>query len=100
MFKRHKAKARTYHDERQHMLEIASTLDPFGPKYREVMNRLDQLDKIIKRSDERVKTIVPACVTAVSLVGIYVVQQFAGIVMPKALDMLPGRSTKEPNEKD
>lgn len=94
------SRTRTYRDERQHLLDVAAMLDPTSEQYAKVIDRIDKLDKIIKRSSEKVKTIVPSCITAASLVGIFVIQQYAGIVIPKALDMLPGRSTKEPNEKD
>lgn len=87
-----------YETERQRLLEKASTLDPTGAQYKDVMTRIDQLDQIIKRSSESFKTVVPAALTAVSLVGIYALQQFAGIVVPKALDMHAARKNSQKEE--
>lgn len=89
---------RGYETERQRLLEKASTLDPTGAQYKDVMLRIDQLDQIIKRSSESFKTIVPASATVVSVVGIYVIQQFAGVVVPKALDMLTARNKSQKDE--
>lgn len=91
---------RTYKDERQRLLEIAQTLDPLTPEYKTAIDRIDHLDKITKRSSDRVKAFIPASITAVSLVGIYALQQFAGIVVPKAMDAITGRSADHRNEKD
>lgn len=91
---------RTYGDERQRLLEAAAHLDPHLPEYKTVMDRIDQLDKISKRSGDKAKAFIPACATVVSVIGIYALQQFAGVVIPKALDVLTGRSTSDRNEKD
>lgn len=91
---------RTYHDERQRLLEVAMTLDPLTPEYKTAIDRIDNLDKITKRSHEKTKVIVPACITAASLVGIYALQQLTGYVLPKALDAITARSTNDRNEKD
>ena len=98
MFKRLKGDTRTYEDERQRLLISASTLDPASDEYAQVLTQIDKLDKIQKRSSERLKTVVPACVTAASLAGIYAVQQFAGIIVPKALDAIASRSERRQSE--
>ncbi len=90
----HRSAYRGYEIERQRLLEKAATLDPTGAQYKDVMSRIDQLDQIIKRSSESFKTVIPASATVVSVVGIYVIQQFAGVVVPKALDMLTARGNK------
>lgn len=100
MLKRHKGEARTYEDERQRLLIAASTLHPVTEEYETVMARLDDLDKISKRSSEKLKVVIPACITAASLVGIYAVQQFAGVVVPRAMDAITSRSHKNQPEKD
>jgi translation initiation factor 6 (eIF-6) len=100
MFKRRRGETRTYEDERQRLLAIAYVHDPTTKEYALVMAQIDKLDQIAKRSSEKLKTVIPACVTAVSLVGIYAVQQFAGIVVPKAMDAIASRSNREPREKD
>lgn len=94
----HRSAYRGYETERQRLLEKASTLDPTGAQYKDVMLRIDQLDQIIKRSSESFKTIIPASATVISVVGIYVIQQFAGVVVPKALDMLAARNNKSPKD--
>jgi hypothetical protein len=100
VFKRLKGDPRTYEDERSRLLIAASTLDPTTTEYAVVMTNIDRLDQIIKRSSEKLKTVIPACVTAVSLVGIYAIQQFAGVVVPKALEAIASRQNKELKEKD
>lgn len=100
MFKRSGIKARTYAEELQRLLATAATLDPTDPKYAVVMCRIKELDEIAKRSSEKFKTVIPAICTGVSLVGMYVVQQFAGILVPKALDMILSRPPKDSDKKD
>lgn len=100
MFNRLKGNTRTYEDERQRLLQKASELDPTSDEYHKVMTRIDLLDKITKRSSDFVKTIIPAGATVAGLVGIYAIQQFAGVAVPKAMDMLVGRRNKNPDELD
>lgn len=100
MFKRPKGETRTYEDERQRLLTAASMLRPTTEEYAMVMARIDDLDRINKRSSEKLKTVVPACITAASLVGIYAVQQFAGIVVPKAMDAITSRTNRNQREND
>lgn len=98
MFPRPTGESKTYDDERQRLLECLAKLDPTDPQYKTVLERIDSLDKITKRSSDRAKALIPACATVVSVVGIYALQQFAGVVVPKALDMLTGRNTKNKDE--
>lgn len=101
MFNRPKGNTRTYEDERQRLLETLLKLEPTDPQYKPVMDRIEQLDKIIKRSSEMLKSLIPASATVISLVGLVALQQFAGVVAPKALEMIVGRfNTKNPDEKD
>lgn len=100
MFKRREGVPRSYEDERQRLLITASTLDPTSEEYAVVLTQINMLDKIQKRSSEKLKTIIPACITAASLVGIYAVQQFAGVVVPKAMDAIASRSNRTQNEKE
>lgn len=95
-----KGETRTYEDERQRLLVAASKLEPTSDEYHKVMTRIDQLDKIAKRSSDTIKAIIPASATVVSLVGLYALQQFAGVIAPKAMDMLVGRFNKNSDEKD
>ncbi len=89
---------RTYEDERQRLLETVTTLDPTSPTYKTVMDRINELDLIMKRSSDKLKTIIPACMTVVSVASIYTIQQFAGVAIPKALEMLHSKSNR--HEKD
>ncbi len=94
MFERQEGVTRIYVDEQQRLLEVAKTLEPHSDQYTKVMARIDQLDKIIKRSSERTRALIPAVATIGSVVGIYALQQFAGVIVPKALDMLTGKNSK------
>lgn len=100
MFNRLTGNTKTYETERQRLLDKASTLDPTTDEYHKVMSRIDLLDKIIKRSSDWLKALIPAGATVVSLAGLYAVQQFAGLAVPKAMDMIVGRFNKNPDEKD
>jgi len=96
-----KRKLHVYKQERQRLFEWARTLDPTTPEYKEIMHRIDSLDKIIKRSGERFKTIVPALGTVAGVGGIYALQQFGGVLVPKALDAIASRKeTKNNHESD
>jgi hypothetical protein len=100
VFNRPKGNTRTYADERQRLLLKAAELEPVSDEYHKVMTRIDLLDKITKRSSDLVKTIIPAGATVAGLVGIYAIQQFAGVAVPKAMDMLVGRRNKSSDEQD
>jgi flagellar motor component MotA len=87
-----------YEDELQRLLEKASNLEPTTDEYHTVMTRINELDKIHNRSSELTKTVIPALGTVTGVVGIYALQQFAGVIVPKALDALASRSQKNPKE--
>lgn len=91
MLKRLKGQVQSYKKERQRLLEYAAKQDPDSEAYQSTMDRIDQLDKIIKRSRESVKVIVPAGITAASLAGIYMLQQNLG-QLPRAIDSILGRN--------
>lgn len=99
MFERLKG-THSYVKERERLLTIASTLEPTSDEYHKVMTRIDLLDKITKRSSDAVKAIIPASATVVGLMGIYAIQQFAGVAVPKAMDMLVGRRNRNSEEAD
>jgi hypothetical protein len=100
VLKRLRGNTRTYNDERQRLLLKASELDPTTDEYHKVMSRIDLLDKITKRSSDFVKAAIPAGATIGGLVGIYAIQQFAGVAVPKAMDMLVGRRNRNSDEVD
>lgn len=79
-----------YELERRRLMVALDTIDPTSDDYATVLNRVEQLDKIIKRSSELTKTLIPAGATAVGLVMIYGFQQSLGL-LPKAVDMLVSR---------
>lgn len=96
-----KRKPKPYLAERQRLLEHMATLTPESSEYLAVLTRLDQLDKILNRTSELKKTVIPAIGTGGAVVGIYALQQFAGVIVPKALDALASRSErKTPKELD
>jgi tetrahydromethanopterin S-methyltransferase subunit G len=94
-----KRKPNPYVAERERLLEVLAAMPPSGDEYKNVMARLDQLDKILNRTSELKKTVIPAIGTIGAVTGIYALQQFAGVIVPKALDALASRSSKKhPNE--
>lgn len=89
-----------YEDELQRLLEEAKTLHPTTNEYFAVLKAINELDKIHNRTSEFKKTIIPALGTVGGVAGIYALQQFAGVIVPKALDALGSRSSKTSRELD
>lgn len=92
-------KPKPYEAERQRLLETLKRLDPTCEDYDTVMSRLNQLDRILNRTSEKFKTVIPALGTVAGVAGIYALQQFAGVIVPKALDAIASRSTAK-NQKE
>lgn len=92
-----KRKLHVYKQERQRLMEWCVSLDPTTPEYKELMHRIDSLDKIIKRSGEGFKTVIPALGTMGAVGGIYALQQFGGVLVPKALDAIAARKESKNN---
>lgn len=90
-----------YEPERLRLLDQLTKLPADGDEYQKVMNQLDKLDKILNRTSELKKTVIPALGTVASVVSIYALQQFAGVIVPKALDTIASRSSqKTPKDHD
>ena len=90
-----KRKPNVYTPERSRLLEWAISLDPTTDEYQKVMARIDELDKIHRRSNELTKIAIPALGTIGGVVGVYALQQFAGVLVPKALETIASRSTNQ-----
>lgn len=88
-----KRKPSVYEDERQRLLQHMTTLHPHSDEYEKTLAALDRLDKINNRSTELTKVAIPALSTVASVAGIYALQQFAGVIVPKALETLASRSS-------
>lgn len=97
-FKRQRKAA--YVQERERLLVALETHDPASDEYHKVMSRLDQLDKILNRTNELTKTVIPAVGTIGAVTGIYALQQFAGVIVPKALDSLAARQEQKKSQQD
>lgn len=94
-----KRKPKPYVAERDRLLEKLDHLPPESDDYQIVLARLDQLDKILNRTTELKKTVIPTLGTIGAVGGIYALQQFAGVIVPKALDTLAARKEqKNPQE--
>lgn len=95
-----KRKPKPYLGERDRLQEKLASLDPTTDEYQTVMNRLNDLDKILNRTSEKFKTVIPAFGTAAAVGGVYALQQFGGVLVPKALEALAARqeSKKTPRE--
>ncbi len=90
-----KRKPKPYEAERQRLLDHISKLSPEADEYQQVLSQIDKLDKILNRTTELTKTVIPALGTVASVAGIYALQQFAGVIIPKALDTIASRSTQK-----
>lgn len=94
-----KRKPKPYEAERLRLLARVATLDPISDEYGKVMAQIDKLDKILNRTTELKKTVIPALGTIGAVTGIYALQQFAGVIVPKALDAIASRNQqKNPKE--
>ena len=95
-----KRKSKPYVEERERLLAVLETLNPASDEYQKVMSRLDQLDKILNRTTELKKTVIPALGTIGAVSGIYALQQFAGVIVPKALDSIAARQEQKKSKQD
>lgn len=95
-----KRKLKPYLAERDRLQEKLATLDPTTTPYNVVMCRLDELDRIINRASETRKAIIPALGTVGAIGGIYALQQFAGVIVPKALETLAARQEQKKHPKE
>ncbi len=97
-----KRKPKPYVAERDRLLVELSTLPADGNRYEIVLARLNELDKILNRTSELRKTVIPAFGTAAAVGGVYALQQFGGVLVPKALEALAARqeAKKTPQELD
>lgn len=90
-----KRKPKPYVAERDRLLERMGTLDPTTDEYQSVMHRLNEIDRILNRASETKKAVIPAAGTAVAIGGIYALQQFGGVIVPKALDAIAARQEQK-----
>lgn len=81
----------TYEYERKRLLDWLNNAEPDTDEYQKVMGRLNELDRMINRTSELKKTVIPALGTIGGVGAIYAIQQFAGVIVPKALDSIAAR---------
>lgn len=93
-------KPKPYTAERDRLQESLSSLDPTTEEYQTVMHRLNELDRIINRASETKKAVIPAVGTAVAIGGVYALQQFGGVIVPKALESIAARQEQKKSNKD
>ena len=98
MFNPFKRKPKPYVFERERLLEKLMVLDPTTDEYKTVLMRIDQLDKILNRTTELKKTVIPALGTVGAVGGIYALQQFAGVIVPKALETIAARQEQKKSQ--
>lgn len=90
----------TYEGERERLLNWLNDAEPHTEDYQKVMNRLNELDRMQKRASETKKAIIPALGGIGAVVGIYGLQQFAGVLIPKALEIHATRQEQKSTKKD
>jgi hypothetical protein len=90
-----KRKPKPYVAERERLLEELKKLSPVTEEYQTVMHRLNELDKILNRTTELKKTVIPALGGISAVAGIYALQQFAGVLVPKALESIATRQEQK-----
>jgi hypothetical protein len=95
-----KRKPGPYEVERDRLVYFLSTADPTSDEYMKALSRLDQLDKILNRTSELKKTTIPALGAIGGVIGIYGLQQFGGVIIPRALEALNERREARRNPKE
>lgn len=95
-----KRKPKPYDEERDRLLLYMDAKDPASDEYKTMMARLDQLDKILNRTTELKKTVIPAVGTIGAITGIYALQQFGGVLVPKALEAHAARQEQKKHKED
>lgn len=100
MFNPLKRKPKPYVAERDRLLKVLDILDPTDEDYSAVLHRLNEIDKILNRSSDKFKTVVSAAGPVAAIGGIYALQQFGGVLVPKAMESYAARqeSKKNPQE--
>lgn len=90
------SRRRPYMAERDRLLDVlAENPDPTSESYQTVMVRLNELDRILTRSSELKKTTIPALGGIAAVGGIYALQQFGGVLVPKAMEALAARQDQK-----
>lgn len=95
-----KRKLKPYLAERDRLQEKLASLDPTTIPYHTTLTRLDELDRIINRASETRKAVIPAVGTAVAIGGVYALQQFGGVLVPKALESIAARQEQRKASKE
>lgn len=85
----------TYEMERERLLNWLNDNEPDTEEYEKVMHRLNELDKLINRTSELKKTVIPALGTLGGVTAIYAVQQFAGVLLPKIIELNAARQEQK-----
>jgi hypothetical protein len=93
-------KPKPYVGERDRLLGWLESNDPASPEYETVTKRLNDIDKILNRTSEKFKTLVPAAASVGAIGALYAVQQFGGIIVPKAAEALAARNTQKNHKED
>lgn len=96
-----KRKPKPYTAERDRLMEWLSTADPVDDNYQTVLHRVNELDKILNRSSDKFKTVLTAGGPVAAIGAIYAIQQFGGVLVPKAAETYAARQeAKKPRELD
>lgn len=95
-----KRKPKPYVAERDRLLKWLETNDPATPEYETVMKRLNDIDRIHNRTSEKFKTLVPALGSIGAIGGIYALQQFGGVIVPKVLEQIAARQEQKKSRED
>lgn len=100
MFNPFKRKPKPYVPERDRLQERLAALDPASDEYQTVLHRLNEIDKILNRSSDKFKTVVTAAGPVAAIGGIYALQQFGGVLVPKAMESYAARQENKKNPRE
>lgn len=93
-------KTKPYVAERDRLLKQLSHLSPDTDQYHVVLQRVNDLDKILNRTSEKFKTVAGVAGPSVAIAGVYALQQFGGVLVPKALEAYAARQDQKKHPKE
>ena len=85
-------KKNPYEAEQLRLLDHLTSADPESKEYAAVVARLDEIDTLLnRRRFNWIQTAIPAATSVVAIAGIYALQQFGGVLIPKVLESFASR---------
>lgn len=86
-----KRKPKPLKAEHDRLVGWLSKADPTDPQYEIVTHRLNDINRILNRASDGKKAWIPALGTMGAIGSLYIIQQFGGILVPKAAETITAK---------